>query len=252
MHPMPATTPADGAAALVPRAYSYAYQPIVDTSDASIFSYEALIRGPNGESAASVFSGIAAADLHQFDGDSRVRALELAARLGLGCHVNLNFLPQSLGTCPKALQRTLAAAGTVGIGLERLVLEVTEAENVHDYAALGQTINELRRSGVKLAIDDFGAGYAGLAMLADFQPDIIKIDMNLVCGIDTRGPRQAIVRAILQVCTDLGIDVIAEGVETSAEMRWFEDSGVTLFQGYLFGRPGFESLPGLQLPSLLA
>jgi EAL domain-containing protein (putative c-di-GMP-specific phosphodiesterase class I) len=244
---VPATLERPAAAAAI--AHSFAYQPIVDTIDQSLFSYEALIRGPNGESAGSVLSRIAEADMHQFDGDCRVGALKLAARLGLQCNINLNFLPRSLQSCPDALARLLSAADEFGIPLDHLVLEVTEGEVVQDLVAFAQTMNELRRSGVKLAIDDFGAGYAGLAMLADFQPDLIKIDMNLVRGIDGRGPRQAIVLAILQVCSDLGIEVIAEGVETSGEKRWFEDAGVRLFQGYLFGRPAFESLPDIRFPS---
>jgi len=85
-------------------------------------------------------------------------------------------------------------------------------------------------------------------MLADFQPDQIKIDMNLVRGIEGNGPRQAIVRAVVQVCGDLGIDVIAEGVETLAEYDFFVEHGVRLFQGYLFARPEFESLPRPHFP----
>ncbi len=114
---------------------------------------------------------------------------------------------------------------------------------VDDAVAFARAIDEYRVLGVKVAIDDFGAGYAGLNLLADFQPDLIKIDMNLVRGIRSRGPRQAIVRAILQACGDLGIDVVAEGVESSDEYRWFREEGVRLFQGYLFARPGFQLLP---------
>jgi EAL domain-containing protein (putative c-di-GMP-specific phosphodiesterase class I) len=102
--------------------------------------------------------------------------------------------------------------------------------------------------GIKLAIDDFGAGYSGLNLLAEFQPDQVKIDMNLVRGIEKHGPRQAIVRGIAQVCVDLGIDVIAEGVETLQEFRWFEDQGIRLFQGYLFAKPAFEQFPAAFYP----
>jgi len=132
--------------------------------------------------------------------------------------------------------------------IDRVILEITEGEFVADYAHLGQRLNDFRSMGLKLAIDDFGAGYSGLNMLADFQPDQIKIDMNLVRGIESNGPRQAIVRAVVQVCGDLGIDVIAEGVETLAEYDCFVEHGVRLFQGYLFARPGFESLPRAHFP----
>jgi blue light- and temperature-responsive anti-repressor len=123
-----------------------------------------------------------------------------------------------------------------------LLLEVTEGEIIHDARSFAERINAYRARGLRLAIDDFGAGYSGLNLLADFQPDAIKLDMKLVRGIDRHGPRQAIVRALIQVCDDLGIEVIAEGVETREEFAWFRDRGVRLYQGYLFGRPSFERL----------
>jgi EAL domain-containing protein (putative c-di-GMP-specific phosphodiesterase class I) len=228
--------------------YSYAFQPIVDVAARSIFSYEALVRGAQGAPAATVFERVSPDNLHRFDQESRVAAIELASRLRLPCKLNLNFLPRSLYTSPMAVRSALEAAQRCGITPDRLVLEITEGEVIDDHAAFGRAVNEFRRSGLQLAIDDFGAGYAGLTMLADFQPDLLKLDMTLVRGIQRRGPRQAIVRAIMQACIDLGIDVIAEGVETPEEYRWFRNADVTLFQGYLFGRPQFEGLPALQIP----
>ena len=99
---------------------------------------------------------------------------------------------------------------------------------------------------MRVAIDDFGAGHSGLNLLAEFQPDLLKLDMNLVRDIHTHGPRQAIVRGILQTCGDLAIDVIAEGVETEPEFAWFEAHDVELFQGYFFAKSGFECLPGFR------
>jgi EAL domain-containing protein (putative c-di-GMP-specific phosphodiesterase class I) len=104
-------------------------------------------------------------------------------------------------------------------------------------------MNSYRARGLRVAIDDFGAGYSGLNLLAEFQPDAIKLDIQLVRDIESKGPRQAIVRAVIQACDDLGIEVVAEGVESEAEYRWFKRIGVRLFQGYYFCRPGFESLP---------
>jgi EAL domain-containing protein (putative c-di-GMP-specific phosphodiesterase class I) len=228
--------------------YSYAFQPIVDVAARCIFSYEALVRGPDCAPAASVFERVRPADLHRFDQESRVAAIELASRLRLPCKLNLNFLPRSLYSSPAAVSSALEAAQRCGIRPSRLVLEITEGEVIDDHAAFGRVVNEFRRSGLQLAIDDFGAGYAGLTMLADFQPDLLKLDMSLVRSIEGSGPRQAIVRAIMQACIDLGIDVIAEGVETMDEYWWFKNAGVTLFQGYLFGRPLFEELPALQIP----
>ena len=228
--------------------FSYAFQPIVDTIAREVFSYEALIRGPVGESAWSVLGGVPSTQRYLFDRDSRVAAIVLAAKLGVTCHLNLNFLPQGLYLCADSVSAALEAAARSGLRLERIILEVTEGEVIDDQANFSARLNEFRSQGLRVAIDDFGAGYAGLNLLADFQPDQIKIDMTLVRGIERHGPRQAIVRAVIQACADLGVDVIAEGVETLAEYLWLSDQGVRLFQGYLFARPGFECLPPVHYP----
>jgi EAL domain-containing protein (putative c-di-GMP-specific phosphodiesterase class I) len=223
-------------------AVSFAFQPIIDIESQQVFAYEALVRGRSNESAASVFSALPASQLHAFDRAARIQAIGLAAALGLKTGLSLNFLPQALETLPDAISSTIDAARKAGLSERKIFLEVTEGELIRDLAGFSTTINQYRASGLHLAIDDFGAGYSGLNMLADFQPDVIKIDMHLVRNIDSKGPRQAIVRAVIQACDDLGIEVIAEGIETRPEYQWFKRAGVKLFQGYLFGRPTFESL----------
>lgn len=229
-------------------AFSYAFQPIVDTIAREVFSYEALIRGTANEPAFRVLDSVPGDLKHQFDQDSRIHAITLAARIGLKCNLNLNFLPRSLELCADAIGSTCKAAADNLLPLERIILEVTEGEVIDDHSHFATLLNEYRGMGIKLAIDDFGAGYSGLNLLAEFQPDQIKVDMNLVRGIEKHGPRQAIVRGIMQVCVDLGIDVIAEGVETLQEFRWFEDHGIRLFQGYLFAKPAFEKFPAACYP----
>ena len=98
------------------------------------------------------------------------------------------------------------------------------------------------------AIDDFGAGYAGLNLLADFQPDLIKLDMQLIRDIDQDSVRQILVEAALQMCRKLNILVIAEGIESLGELQALRDMGVELFQGYLLAKPEFEALPAVHLP----
>ena len=229
-------------------AFSYAFQPIVDTIAREVFSYEALIRGPGNEPAFRVLEQVPSDLKHQFDQDSRIQAINLAVRIGLKCNLNLNFLPRSLELCADAIGNTCKAATDNCLPLERIILEVTEGEVINDHSHFAALLNEYRGMGIKLAIDDFGAGYSGLNLLAEFQPDHVKIDMNLVRGIEKHGPRQAIVRGIAQVCGDLGIDIIAEGVETLQEFRWFEDHGIRLFQGYLFAKPAFEKLSAALFP----
>ncbi len=230
-------------------AFSYAFQPIIDVEAREVVSYEALVRGPGNEPAFHVWERVPNLLKYQFDQESRVAAIARAAKLGLDCHLSLNFLPQGLYEAPASISATLDAAVENNVPIEHLNLEVTEEEVITDCAHFAAKLNEYRRLGLKITIDDFGAGYAGLNLLAELQPDQVKIDMNLVRGIDKHGPRQAIVCAVVQVCTDLGIDVIAEGVETVREYSWFNDQGVYLFQGYLFSKPGFECFPPVYYPT---
>jgi EAL domain-containing protein (putative c-di-GMP-specific phosphodiesterase class I) len=227
--------------------FTFAFQPIVDVSLHQVFSYEALIRGTDNAPAYQILRQVPAEELLSFDQEARVAAIDLAARLGIVCHLNLNFMPQSLHS-NFAVLHTVEAAHRALLPIERLVMEVTEGAVIEDMDHFAERINEYRGLGLKVAFDDFGAGYSGLNLLADFQPDQIKLDMKLVRNIDHHGPRQSIVRAIGQVCIDLGIDVIAEGVETAEEYTWLANEGVQLFQGYLFAKPAFESFPPVHYP----
>ena len=102
---------------------------------------------------------------------------------------------------------------------------------------------EYRRHGFRTALDDFGAGHSGLNLLAAFQPDVLKLDRALVAGIDASAARRAIVAGMAGICRELGLDLVAEGVETAAESPPCASSASTLMQGYLFARPRFEALP---------
>ena len=111
-----------------------------------------------------------------------------------------------------------------------------------DRPHLVNIFQEYHRFGFRTAIDDFGAGYAGLTLLSEFQPDIIKIDMELVRNIDTSLAKQAIVRGIVSMCATLDIRVLAEGIETPQERDLLHKAGIDLMQGYLFCRPAFKAL----------
>jgi EAL domain-containing protein (putative c-di-GMP-specific phosphodiesterase class I) len=228
--------------------FTFAFQPIVDSITRTVVSHEALIRGPGNESAYKILEQVAAERLVEFDRRARVEAISLASRLGINTHLNLNLMPQSLHS-PASILTTLEAANCENFPLDRLVLEVTEEAAIYDQVHFAEAINEHRGRGLKLAIDDFGAGYSGLNLLADFQPDQIKLDMKLIRGIERHGPRQAIVRASFQLCGDLGIDVVAEGVETVEEYEWLANEGICLFQGYLFAKPSFQCFPPVHFPA---
>lgn len=229
--------------------FSHAFQPIVDVITRRVYAHEALIRGLGGEPAFHVLNRVPVDLKYPFDEASRAAAITRAVALGLNTHLNLNCLPLGLSRGDGPLAGTVAAAARCGLPLHRIVLEVTESEAVTDPAHLSAQLQDHRAQGLKVAIDDFGAGYAGLNLLADFQPDQVKIDMGLVRGIHRHGPRQAIVRAIMQACDDLAIDVVVEGVESMDECSWFLDHGARLFQGYLFAKPLFEGLAEVQIPA---
>lgn len=123
------------------------------------------------------------------------------------------------------------------------MFEVTEAEPIRNGAHLKSIFNEYRRQGLLTAIDDFGAGYAGLNMLTQFQPHVIKLDMELVRNIDSDPVRQAIASGVALVCECLGITIVAEGIESEAESAYLKGIDIYYQQGYLFARPGWEALP---------
>lgn len=227
--------------------FSMAFQPIVDLGAGRIHGYEALVRGPAGESAGTILARVNASNRYRFDQVCRVRAIELAAGLGLQSTLHINFLPNAVYRPEHCIRTTMEAARLHGFPPEQICLEVVESERVDNHDHMRGIINEYRRRGLMTAIDDFGAGYAGLNMLADFQPDILKMDMALTRAIDSDRTRQVIVRSIVAAAGELDITVIAEGIETEAELDTLRSAGVSLFQGYLFGRPAFETLEAVDV-----
>ncbi len=225
-----------------------AFQPIVNLDTRQIFAHEALVRGSNGESAGHVLAQINAENRYAFDQSCRIKALEWAAKLQVPGMVSINFMPNAVYRAETCIRATLEAAQRFNFPLERIIFEVTEQEQVLDIDHLSGILKAYRKQGFMTAIDDFGSGYAGLNLLADFQPDLIKLDMELIRGIDQDSVRQILVEATLQMCRKLKIQVIAEGIETSAELQTLSAMGVELFQGYLFAKPGFETLPTLHFP----
>lgn len=229
--------------------FDYAYQPIVDVRTRTVFAHEALVRGPNGESAASVLAQVNETNRYRFDQACRVKAIKGASELGFAEAISINFLPNAIYKPEACIRTTLAAADAHGFPLERIIFEVTEGERVEDGPWFAQILREYKRCGFKTAIDDFGAGYAGLKLLSDFQPDLIKIDMDLIRSVDTNRARQAIVRGLVRLCEDMEIQVIAEGIETPAERDFLSDSGIWLMQGYLFAKPAFKAVAALNPPA---
>jgi EAL domain-containing protein (putative c-di-GMP-specific phosphodiesterase class I) len=222
--------------------FDYAFQPIVDMASGSIYAHEALVRGPDGEGALSVLSQVTESNRYRFDQACRVKAIKSASQLGISERLSINFLPNAVYKPELCIRTTLEAARAHDFPVERIIFEVTEGERVEDGPWLATILREYQRCGFLTAIDDFGAGYAGLTLLADFRPDLIKLDMELIRNVDTSASRQSIVRALVRLCDDMGIQVIAEGIETAGERDFLHDAGIRLMQGYLFGKPIFQGV----------
>jgi EAL domain-containing protein (putative c-di-GMP-specific phosphodiesterase class I) len=225
--------------------FSYAFQPIVDIGTSSIFSYEALVRGVCNEPAGEIYQQVNQDNIYRFDQSCRVKAIDMATRLGIDCRLNINFFPNAVYQPELCIRTTVAAARAKGFPIENIIFEVIEGEVIRDHAHLANIINYYKKTGFSTAIDDFGSGYAGLNLLAEYQPDFIKLDRQLVTGIHLDSARQSIARAVIQVCQDLQIGLLAEGVEEISEVAWFAGHGVKLFQGNYFAEPGFEMLPAV-------
>jgi EAL domain-containing protein (putative c-di-GMP-specific phosphodiesterase class I) len=230
--------------------FSMAFQPIVDVVAERPFAYEALVRGPGGESAADVLSQVCEENRYAFDQQCRVKAIDLAARAGLigsDARLSINFLPNAVYSPAACIQLTLKTARATGMPTDRLIFEFTENEEMSDPAHVANIIATYQKMGFGTALDDFGAGHAGLNLLARFQPDMIKLDMDLIRGLDVSLPRRMIVDAVVKMCAALGITVIAEGVETAGELAALREIGVRYFQGYHFAKPAFEALPAVRV-----
>jgi EAL domain-containing protein (putative c-di-GMP-specific phosphodiesterase class I) len=226
--------------------FSMAFQPIVDTATGRPYAYEALVRGPGGEGAMSVLSQVTDDNRYAFDQACRVKAIELAVAAGLldgDARLSINFLPNAVYSPLACIQLTLKTAAAVGLPIDRLIFEFTEGERITSPEHVQGIIDAYQRMGFGVAIDDFGAGHAGLDLFARFTPGIVKLDMELVRGIDSDLRRRAIVRAAVAMCAELDTLLIAEGVETEAEAATLASLGVTHLQGYLLARPEFERLP---------
>lgn len=231
--------------------YSFAFQPIVDPLSQQIVSLEALMRNASGMNPLDYFDSLPKSDAYELDIKSKKVVFELAKKMGIeGLTLSINLLPMSLVMVPEAVNFLLQQIRANGLVPEQVVIEVTENEVISRPDEFALAIKQLKAAGISLAIDDFGAGSAGLLLLARFQPDRIKIDRFIITDVHKSGPKQAIVQAIIKCCDSLNIGVIAEGVEKPEEWMWLESAGISHFQGFLFATPGLEAIPAVAWPEL--
>jgi EAL domain-containing protein (putative c-di-GMP-specific phosphodiesterase class I) len=139
--------------------FTMAFQPVVDIQECRVDAYEALVRGPNREGAAQILGQVNDANRYSFDQACRVRAIELAAQLGIDRRLNINFLPNAVYEPRACIQTTLEAAARTGFDLSQLTFEIVENETIADSSHLRRIITEYHRWGFQIALDDFGTAY---------------------------------------------------------------------------------------------
>lgn len=225
------------------------YQPVVSLQDGNIFGFEALTRdeSPHAVSPETLFENARiTGQLFHLEMLSRRLAIEFHPPLEDNHKLFLNVAPDILMDENYQQGLTLKELADHQIPPEAVVLEITEQFKVYDPAALNRVMIHYQTQGFSVAMDDFGAGYANLNLLAEIAPQFLKLDRKLVCDIGLKPRSQAIVHAIIAFAKDSHTSLIAEGIENLVDLQWLREAGVPLGQGYLLGRPkpvwGPESL----------
>jgi diguanylate cyclase (GGDEF)-like protein len=217
--------------------FTMAFQPIVDLQEKRIDAYEALVRGPAGEKARHVLSQVTPENLYAFDQACRAKAIEMAGTAGLRRRLNINFQPNAVYSPSACIRKTLKIAAKVAFPLDLLTFEIVEGEALAETRHLKQIIDEYRRHGFKIALDDFATGYSGLARLVELRPDIIKLDHVLVADCDRDQAKMAILGGLVRITAEIGVKVVAEGVERLGEALALQEAGVRFMQGFYFATP---------------
>lgn len=223
--------------------FQVAFQPILNVQSRCIVAYEALLRGPGGISYPETVASMSQDQLRSFHHITANEILRSAAALDIAstkAALTINILPDldSLALNAESIRQ---AAMQHGLVPARIILELTEDHRL-SAAELRGLLLSIKSAGFGVAMDDFGAGYAGLNTLVACRPEILKLDRALVSDIDTDEVRQSVVRAFVQICDVLHMTLIAEGVETLTECRELHNIGIRYMQGFFFSRPVIGAL----------
>ncbi|HEU4454881.1 MAG TPA: EAL domain-containing protein [Longimicrobium sp.] len=220
------------------------FQPIFWAGTLEVWGYECLMRGRSTEGeviGAGTLLEWARQEHLAFMLDRTVRELHLrsAGRADTppGCSFLINFLPTAIYRPEFCLATTVRAARESGLDADRIVFEVVETERLADRDHLRRILSFYRDEGFRVALDDVGTGWAGLTLLGDLEPDLVKISRELVSKAVSSPFHREICAALVRLGQEAGEMVLAEGVETEEEWKTLEALGVNLFQGFLFGRP---------------
>ncbi len=224
------------------------FQPIVDLDTGLVHGYESLIRARLGDRVLSGGEIVGAARAHQamFALDQRGRTAALShglPQLPDDATLFVNFTPSAIYDPDICLRTTWAIARRLGFPLSRVCFEVVETETFPDIEFLRRILDRYRAEGAQVALDDLGAGHSSLSYLRLLRPDVVKLDRELVSGIDADPSRQRLLSALLDYAHELGIRVVAEGIETRDELAAVRELGADLGQGWFLGRPAATPQP---------
>jgi EAL domain-containing protein (putative c-di-GMP-specific phosphodiesterase class I) len=223
--------------------FSFAFQPIVNARTREIISFEALVRGPQGQPSEEVLQYVYDENVFQFDQTCHRKAIHLAGKLKIRHGLHLNLFPHAIYQTGMSIRAALQASLKYKFHTEDIIFELIETQKLANNRQLIELVRMYHEFGFQTAIDDFGSGYSGLNLLVEYQPNFIKFDRNLICNIHNDPVRQTVVQGVLAICAKLNIQVMAEGVETVEEFDWLRRAHVNLFQGFYFALPAFEALP---------
>jgi EAL domain-containing protein (putative c-di-GMP-specific phosphodiesterase class I) len=219
------------------------FQPIAHAaSPDTVYGHEALLRGQTttGELIAPgrLFETARSAGLlFPLDLAARRSAIESAARHGLRGSLFVNFAPTAIYDPASCLRTTVAAIDEAGIARDQVVFEIVDTERAHDPTHLRRILDHCRGAGFRVALDDVGSGDSSLNFIHLLRPDVLKLDMELVRNVHADPYKARIAANLLDVADDLGIEGLAEGIETEAELAWVQQHGATWAQGFLIARP---------------
>lgn len=217
---------------------SLAFQPVVSLSKRRAVAYEALLRSSHPQLTGPLAVLDAAVKLGRIhDVGARVRALVCEREAHAPQDVDLFVNVHASELDDDSLIEDATELHSIS---RRVVLEITEQASLAAIPDISQKISRLRKLGYRIAVDDLGAGYAALSVLALIEPEIVKVDMSLVRGVDASIIKRRVIRSILTLAQDVGASVVCEGVETEGEYRALEDIGCDLLQGYFLAKPAAE------------
>ncbi|HZR08737.1 MAG TPA: EAL domain-containing protein [Myxococcales bacterium] len=219
------------------------FHPIVHAGNTDrVFAHEALLRGVERDGSIIAPQPILelareAGLLQEVDSAACRNAIREAARHHSGKCVFINFSPAAIRDPEASLSSTLQAIEEAALPRDRVVFEVTEADRYEDTVRLQQVLNAYRRAGFRVALDDLGAGWSTLNLVHRLLPDFIKLDRELIRGVQDHPVKALIAAKLLEIGHGMGIGTIVEGIEDEAELSWVCDHGADFVQGFLVAEP---------------